>query len=64
MKIHILDIQEKPVIGSNVFTNCRKRLKFYPIRAEFDDGRVCPNCLKIHVSLSKVPSKYTFALKN
>jgi len=64
MKIHILDIQEKPVIGGNVSTNCRKRLKFYPMHAKLNDERICTNCLKVHVSLSGVPSKYTFVLRN
>ena len=60
MNIHILDIEEKPVDGSSILTNCGKKLKFHPIFAEFGDGRICPDCLEEHL---KAHARYTFCIK-
>lgn len=48
MKIHLLDVDRVPKEGSAVEVNCGKRLVFKSVDAEFDDSRVCEDCLEIH----------------
>jgi formylmethanofuran dehydrogenase subunit E len=64
MKIHLLDTEKSPSVGSIVCANCGGGLKFWPINADLNDSKICKNCLEVHDSLLKVPAKHTFALKN
>ena len=59
MKIHLLDTDERPIDKSIVSANCGTKVKFIPRYADFDDLKICPDCLEEHLSLRKVN---TFAL--
>lgn len=60
IKIHILDTDAKPVLGSDVAVNCGTQVKFDPINAEWIDDRICQECRRIHVQNNR--SEKTFAL--
>lgn len=62
MKIHILDTDENPAVGSSVIVNCGKELNFDPIDAHWNDGRICEECRKLHAQSPYVASRKTFAL--
>jgi hypothetical protein len=64
MKIHLIDTETSPSVGSIVRVNCGENVEFHPVDAEFDDERICQNCLVVHESLKKVSAKHTFALQN
>ncbi len=63
--IHILDTEETPNIGNQVFANCGEKLDFRPICADIYGRKTCPECLKKHdlLSKSKTPSMYMFILE-
>jgi len=65
MTIHILDTEETPIIGNQIFANCEEKLEFCPINTDIHGSKICPKCLEIHNSLSKskTPSMYMFALE-
>lgn len=63
MKVHLLDTEKKPSFRSIVRVNCGEKIEFRPIDAKFDDERTCQNCWRIHLSVSKIPSKHTFCIK-
>ena len=59
MEIHLLDTDERPIDKSIVSANCGTKVKFIPKYADFDNLRICPDCLEKHLLLRQV---YTFAL--
>ena len=61
MRIHIIEAEEKPAKGSIVTANCGKQLVFEgPVAVEWDDGRVCGDCLEVYTK-AKITNKKTFA---
>ena len=62
MKIHLLDTNDEKQAGDQVEVNCcDKILTLTPIDVDFNDGRVCGDCLKIHRNLD-LPADRTYGV--
>jgi len=46
INIHIIECKKRPADGSWLKSLCGTIVYFHPIDTSWDDGRVCPVCLK------------------
>ena len=62
-KIHLIEANKKPEIGTIIEVNCGEKVIFKGLVAVmfYEDGRMCEECLSIHRILPKLESKtYAF----
>lgn len=60
MILHIIDSDTDSFVPNTMTSaNCGKTVKFYPVSAEFSDGRICEECLRVHRSIYKT---FTFVI--
>lgn len=60
--IHILDTDLKLTAGCIKKVNCGKSVIFCPIEADWDDGRICQECLRLHRTDQNIFAKFTYAI--